>query len=121
MNVFVMQSLEFTWNIGEIGIENGIAFRLPPKPILHDRIERNMLFAIAVSNSKDLLLGNITVLRLEEAVSPFGKHGRVASQVAILVDNLVHLRAIDQVIVDRVRRQRAELERQRKPVVRIRK
>src|SRR5436190_20049573 len=105
-----MQSHEFTGNIGKIGIKDGIASSLPPKPILHDRIERYVLFAIAMGNSNKLILGNIAVLRLEEAVSPFGKHGCATAQATVFVDDLIHFRAIDQVVVDRVRGQRTELE-----------
>ena len=91
MDVFVMQSLQFTGNIGVIGIEDGIAFSLPPEPILHDRIERNVLFAIAMSDAKDFVLRHVAVLRLEETVGPLGQHGRVPGQAAIFVDDLVHL------------------------------
>ncbi len=114
-----MQRLEFTGNVGKIGIEDGIAFCLPPKPVLHDRIKRNVLFAITMRNPKQLVLRNITVFRLEETVCPLWQHGRVTAQVAILVHDLIHLGPVDNVVIDRVRGQRTELKGQRKPVVRI--
>ncbi len=96
-----MQSLQFSGNIRVIRIEDGITFSLPPKPILHNRIEWDVLFSIAMSYLKNLVLRHITVLRLEQTIRPFWKHGRVPGQAAIFVDDLVHFRPIDQVVVDR--------------------
>ena len=44
--MLIVQLLQFTGNIWEIRIEDGIAFCFPPEPILYDRIQGNVLFAV---------------------------------------------------------------------------
>ena len=56
MDVFIVETLEFAGNIREIGIEDRIAFCFPPEPVLHDCVERNVLFAIAMCDCQELLL-----------------------------------------------------------------
>ena len=102
MNLFVMELLEFAWNVGEIGIEDRIAFCFPPEPILNDGIQRYVLFTIAVRNSKNLVLRNVAVLLLKESICPFGKHRSVSGQVPVRVDQLIHLWTTNEVVVDRV-------------------
>ena len=78
VDVLVVQGLQFAGHIGEVGIEDGIAFGLPPEPILHHRVQRNMLVAIALGDPENLVLRDVAVLRLEEAVGPLREHGCVA-------------------------------------------
>src|SRR5258708_30363648 len=101
VNVLVMQSLEFPRNIREVGVEDRIALRLPPEPILYDRIERDMLLAIVVSNIEYLVLRNVAVFRLKETIRPLGEHGGVARQLAILMNDLLHLMTRHAVVANR--------------------
>src|SRR5437879_3856150 len=99
--MLIVQLLEFTGHIWKIGIEDGITFQLPPKPILHYCVERDVLFTIAPGDSQNLILGNVAVLGLKESIGPFREHRRVSGQVTVLVNHLVQCRPIDEVIIHR--------------------
>src|SRR6185312_10552890 len=87
--VLLVQLLELAGHIWEVVIKDRIAFELPPKPVLHDGVEGNVLLAITAGDSKNLVLRNVTIFRLKEAIGPFREHRRVPSQVAVLVNYLV--------------------------------
>ena len=101
MHILFVQRVEILRHIVIVGVEVGIALVLPPEPILHHRVQGNVLLAIALRDSGDLVERYIAVLGLEETVSPLGQHRRMTGQVAVLVDDGVHLRAVEEVVVDR--------------------
>src|SRR5581483_11436240 len=100
-----------------VGVENRIALLLPPEPVLHDRVQRNMLGAVAVRNIQKLLCGDIPVLRLKESIRTSRQKRSVSRQVSILMDDLVHLRAKDQVVVNVAAGVGCEAELQREAIV----
>ena len=65
MKVIVMQRLQFLRHIRKVRVEDWVAFGLPPEPILHDRIQGDMLLAIAFCDTEYLRLRFVPVLRLE--------------------------------------------------------
>ncbi len=74
---------EFARDIRKLVSEDRIALCLPPEPVLHDRIERDLFFAIALRDSEYLVLRDVPILRLKESISPLGKQGRVSGEVAV--------------------------------------
>ena len=86
---------------GKLGIEDRIALCLPPEPVLHNGVERDVLLTVAVRDFKHLILRNVPVLRLKKAIRPLRQHWSMPGKVPILVDESVHLRTVDEVIVDR--------------------
>jgi hypothetical protein len=54
--MLVMQLLQLSGNIGEVGIEDRIAFRFPPEPVLHDGIQGDVFFPVAMRDAQDLVL-----------------------------------------------------------------
>src|SRR3984957_15553377 len=79
-----------------------------------------MLGTITMSDIEHLLLRDIAILGLDETISPLGKHRCVAGHGPVFVDDLIDLRPIDQVVVERITRQGRELEFERKAIVGIR-
>ena len=61
-----------------------------------------MFGAVAVGDGENLVEGGVTVFGLDEAVGPARQHGSVAGEVAVLVDDVVHLRAVEDEVVDAV-------------------
>ena len=57
-----MELFQFARNIREIRIEDRIAFCFPPKPILNNCVERNVLFTIPMCDPKNLVLRNVAIL-----------------------------------------------------------
>jgi hypothetical protein len=100
MNMLVVELIQFPWNIWEVGIEDRVSLGLPPIPVLHNGIERDVLLAISACNSQDLILRNVSILRLEKSIGPLGKQGRVPGEVSVLVDDLIQFGAINQVVID---------------------
>ena len=117
VDVFSVQGLQLAGHIGKVLVEDGVAFVLPPEPVLHDGVEREVSGAIARGDAEHLVLRDVAVFGLEEAVGPLRQHGRMAGQVAVAVDDRVHLGAVDEVVVNRVAGQGGELEREREAVV----
>src|ERR1700735_4489264 len=100
-------------------IEDRISFVLPPEPVLNDSIQRNAFAAVAICNRDHLIERLITVLRLDKAIRPAWQHGRVARQGAILMDDPIHLRAIDKEVINPVPGRRVEREFEREAVIEI--
>ena len=80
-----------------------IALALPPEPVLHNEVQRHMLRAIFARNLQQLLRRLIAILRLHKAISPLAEKWRVTRHLAILVNNLIDLRSIEEVVVNSVR------------------
>ena len=97
--MLIMQMIEFARHVGKVGIENGIAFRLPPIPVLHDCIDRDLFFPVAMRDAQYLILRDVAVLRLKEPIGPLRKQGRVSGEAAIFMDDLIHFRTVNQVII----------------------
>ena len=78
-----------------------------------------MLLAIALRDLANLVERYVAVLRLKEAVGPLRQHGRVAGHGAVLVKNGVDLRAVEEVVVDRLAGDGSELQIEREAIVKI--
>ena len=63
----------------------------------------NLQVAIFLRHAQQFLLRLVAVLALPEAVGPFAEHWRRPGQFAIAGDDLVELRAVEEVVVDRRR------------------
>src|ERR1035438_9024017 len=70
-----------------------------------------------MGHTKKLLLGLVLVLALPEAVSPAAKERRLAGQFAITGDDLIEIRPVEEVIVDRVGDFRCNVQRVYEAVV----
>ncbi len=117
VHVHVVQLLHIAGDVMVVGVEDGIAFLLPPEPVLHDSVHRDMLPAIPAGDIQQLLRRDVLVLRLEETVSPEGQQRGVSGQIAVLMNHLVHFRTGDEVVIDRIAGVRDERELQRKAIV----
>ncbi len=121
MDVLVMEGLQLGGNVGVAGVENRIAFAalLPPEPVLHDRIHGDVPGAIFGGDGENLVLRLVAVLGLEEAVSPLGKQRHMAGHGAVLMDDGVHLRAVEDVVVDLRRRHRFQVQIEGEAIVHV--
>jgi hypothetical protein len=86
--VFFVQAIEILRYVVIVGIEDWVALGLPPEPVLHYCVERDMLLAIALRDPANLVERNVAILRLKEAVSPLRQHGRMAGHGAVLAENV---------------------------------
>jgi len=103
MDVFVVEGLEQAGDVGiEAGNEGEVAAVGPPMPVLHDGVEGNVLVAVLDGDLEELAGALVSVFGLEEAVGPLAEERRLPGHCAILVDDLVHLRAVEEVVVDGV-------------------
>ena len=55
MDVFGMELLQVAGNIVVVGIELGIALSLPPEPVLHHDVQRDVLLTVATGNRLNLV------------------------------------------------------------------
>ena len=72
---------------------------LPVLPVLDDIVHRNVAAAHFGQSSHQVLLGGITLPALPEAQHPFGHHGRLAGELAVILDNTVVIVSGHKVIV----------------------
>ena len=98
-------------------VENGIAHRVPPEPVLDDVVERNVKRAVFPGDVEQLGLRVVAVLALPVTVGPLSEHGRFPGEFAIGRDNVVEIGAVEKVIVDSVRDVGCEVERVQEAVV----
>ena len=114
MGVLVVQGAEGAGDVGvglEVGVgEGGVALLAPPEPVLDDEVEGHVLRAVLVGDVEQLLGGGVAVLGLDEAVGPLAEEGRVAGEVAVVVDEGVEVRAVEDVVIDAVGGLGGELE-----------
>ncbi len=97
-----MESFEVGRDVAVVVVEDGVALALPPEPVLHHDIHGDVFGAVAVGDGEDLIERGVAILGLDEAVGPAGKHGSVTGEVAVLVDDVVHLGAVEDEVVDAV-------------------
>src|SRR5664279_1600079 len=114
-----MEEFEFRRHVGEIRIEYRIAFCFPPKPFLNDSVQWYAVFAIAMRDSKNFILREVAVLGLKESIRPQREHGRMPRKVAVLMDDLVHFRTKNEVVIDGVSGQRTQVQFEREAIVDI--
>ena len=119
MHVLVVEGLQLGGNIGIAGVVDGIALAaiLPPEPILHDGIHGNVPGTVFGRDGEDLGLGFITILGLKETVSPLREQRRMAGHRAVLMKDRVHLRAVEDVVVNLRRGHRLQVQIEGKAVV----
>src|SRR5450631_4488444 len=121
VHVFLVQFAQRARNIG-VRLQVGcrvlrIALALPPKPVLDNGVEGHVRSPVFGRYIQQLLRGFVAILRLEESVSPLPEQRSVPGQVAVLMDELIHLWAVKEVVVDRISRVRRELQLRRKSIV----
>ncbi len=56
MNVIVVEGVDHAFGIGIVFVEDRIAHDVPPEPILHDVVERDVQAAIFLSDGEKLRL-----------------------------------------------------------------
>ncbi len=119
MHVLFVEGLQLCGHIGVAGIEDGVAFAafLPPVPILHDRIHGNVPGTVSGRDGENFRLRLVTILGLKEAVSPLRKQRRMAGHGAVLMEDGIHLRTVEDVVVNLRRGHRLQVQLQRKAVV----
>src|SRR5882757_10781056 len=101
-------------------IKVGVAFVLPPEPVLHHDIHGDVLGAVTVGDGDDFIQRGITILRLNKTIGPARQHGRVTSQVTVLMNEVVHLGTVDDKVIDTIASHRIEGELEWKTIVYIR-
>src|SRR6184192_2471529 len=94
MDVVLVQSVDHGFWIGIILVEDWLAHRVPPKPILYDVVERYVQVAIFPRDIEQRLLRIVAVLTLPIAVRPFSEKRRGASQFTIRGDDFVEFRTV---------------------------
>jgi hypothetical protein len=117
--MLLVQCVQVLRYIVIIGVKDGIAFGLPPEPVLHHSIQGDVLIAITLRDLLNFVEGDISILGLEESESPLRKHGSMTAHASILMDDSVHLRSINHVIIHGRAGDRAELQFQREAVIDI--
>src|SRR6185503_13619397 len=80
----------------------------PVLPILDDDVDRDVVVSIAVLDRGQLGRALIVVLRLEQAVGPFGEQRRRAGGGPVVRYHLIDGGAVEEVVVDEIARLGAE-------------
>ena len=80
MEIVLVELVHHAFGIGIILVEDVLALAVPPKPVLHDVIHRNVQVAILLCHRKNFLLRFVAVLALPKSVCPAPKHRRLAGQ-----------------------------------------
>src|SRR4029077_5312274 len=93
------------------------AHGVPPEPVLHYVVQRNVLIAIFLRDPKKLLLRVVPVLALPVAVRPLAEQRSWSGQFAIVGDDRVEIRAVHEVVVDRIRHFRTQIKRMYETVI----
>ena len=81
VDVLVVEFFQVGGDVVVVVVEDGIAFVLPPEPVLHHDVEGDVFGAVAVGDGEDLVERGVAVFRLDEAVGPAGQHRSVAGEV----------------------------------------
>src|SRR5258708_34978918 len=110
MEVLAMKLIHHPLRIRIILVEDVLTFPIPPEPILYDVIRRNVQLPVFPRDSQYFLLRPVSVLALPEAISPFAEHGRLPRQFAVIGNDLVESRAVEEVIIDVVGHFGADVE-----------
>src|ERR1700757_3331706 len=110
MKVFCMKAIDHSLRIGitEL-VKGGLAHRVPPEPVLHDVVHRNVHYTILLRDIEQLLLRLVAIFALPKAIRPLAEHWRSARELTIFADDPIELRAIEKVIVNRVSDLRTEI------------
>ena len=121
MDVLVVERLQLGGHIGVIAVEHRVAFAplLPPEPILHHRVQRNMPAAVLIGDRQNLRLRCVAILGLEEPIGPLRKQRRMARHGAVCMDNPVHPRAIEHVVIHLAGGHRFKVQVQWKAVIHV--
>src|SRR6185437_14372098 len=112
-----MDLLQCGGKIRVAGVEVARSPFCPPLPVLNNGVERDVAGAILFHNSNQFILRLVAVLGLKEPVSPLAEERSASGQVAILVNDGVRIRPIDEIVVQPFRRIRGESDGARKLVV----
>ena len=112
-----MELVHHALGIGIVLVEYVLPFAVPPEPVLNDAIDRQMQITIPLCNARDFFLRFVAVLALPEAVGPPAEQRRLSGELAISGDDLVKLRAINEVVVNRVGHFGADIHHMHEAVV----
>ena len=115
--VFFVQRVDETLRVGIVLVPFHLAHGDPPEPILHNVVDGNVLGPVTRGYCFQLLLRLVLVFALPEAVCPAAKERHLAGELAIAGDDLVGVRAVDEVVVDAVGDFCAQIERMNETIV----
>ncbi len=62
MDVLVVEFLEVGGDVVVVVVEDGVAFALPPEPVLHDDVEGDVFGTVAVGDGEDFVERGVAVL-----------------------------------------------------------
>src|ERR1700690_3352294 len=113
----MMEFVHHASSIRIILVEYEFAFTVPPEPVLHNVVGRNVQLPILAGDAEDFLLRLVPILALPKTVSPLAEQGRLAGEFTVTSDNLVETGTIEKIIVDDVGDFRADVEIVCEPVV----
>ena len=116
-----MQRLQFGRHVGVAGVELRIAFaaRFPPEPVLNNGIQRDVPAPVLVGDVQDFGLRRVAILGLEKTIGPLRKQRRVPGHRPVFMDNPVHVRAVEHVVIHLVAGHRFKVEVERKAVIHV--
>src|SRR6185503_9470077 len=103
--VLVVDGADPLVRIGEAGgveLVRAPAILLPVEPVLDDVVERDAAGAEAVDGIQALLRGLVALPALPEPQRPARDHRRRPGDTPVAGDDLVQIRAVDEVVVDAV-------------------
>ena len=74
VDIFAVQFVDHAFGVGIVLVEDVLAFAVPPEPVLHDVVERDVQVAILFRDAENFFLRFVAVLALPEAVGPLAEH-----------------------------------------------
>src|SRR6185437_11091484 len=102
VEILSVQLINHSLWVGIILVEDELSLAIPPEPVLHDIVDRDVQLAVLLCYAQDFILRFITVLALPESVSPLAEQRRLTGQLAVTGDNLVELRPVEKVVIDHI-------------------
>jgi hypothetical protein len=100
MKVFAVQLLNHCFRVWIVRVPLELSGGSPPKPILDDVVDGDFQVAVFLGDAKDFGLGSVFIFALPEAVGPFAEERGVASEGAVVGDELVKGWAVAKVIIN---------------------
>ena len=117
MKVLLMELIEHGVRIGIILVKHVLTFAVPPEPVLHNVVHRDVQVAILLRHGKNFFLRLVTVFALPKPICPPPKHWRRAGQFAVAGDDFVEFRAVDEIVVNCVGHFGADIHHVNKAIV----
>src|ERR1700722_20172027 len=110
MKVLMVELINHRFWVGIVLVKHEFALAIPPEPVLHDVVDRNVQFTVLARHAENFVLRFVAILALPETVGPLAEHRRLPGKLAIASNHLVEFRTVKEVVVDDVSNFRTDVQ-----------